>query len=580
MKLELVVSALASAAFLGCGPTPARPTASPGAASARLDECVTVLPLGDSITKGQLDDPPSSGYSVGGYRTTYWALAQADGKCLDFVGTLNSGPTELGDRDHEGHPGWTIKKVAGNANDGLDSIVDSTIAAVGQPDLVLLLAGANNISGLSSGVSASDPSRTPPGMIADLEALIRHLHAKAPAARLFVAELTPYSWTSQYTVDTEAFNALLPGLVSKLVGEGFSLWLVPMYDALTMADIGSGGVHPTLDGYQKMGARWYAQTKDQLCQSCAQPQGDAGRPDAGDEDAGAPNLPTPVLQAARAAACTVDGTLDEPFWQDAPKLEFTDPGGASENRVGARAAWDATRLYFAFEVSDSALKSSQVAGLWNDDGVELLLDARQDRASSLQTDDLHVIVTVAAEAFVGRGTGGGEQDVTAQTGLERAFAPAAGGYVVELSLPWTELGVNPVGAGAHLGLLLANNDLDESAVRQFAWSPATNFKDPSQWGSLVLLGDQPPDASTPPADGGPIAASDAGLDAGSAVVPGADAAGSVDSGTGGPSPAACGCGGASASASSADLLGLVVVLCTLARRRARPVPPDSSARRP
>src|SRR5262245_10565633 len=78
----------------------------PGAPAAESNGGVRVMPLGDSITDG---------FNVpGGYRIGLWQRLAGGGYTVDLVGSGSGGPPELGDHDHEGHPGWRIDQLDAN----------------------------------------------------------------------------------------------------------------------------------------------------------------------------------------------------------------------------------------------------------------------------------------------------------------------------------------------------------------------------------------------------------------------------------------------------------------------------------
>lgn len=86
---------------------------------------LTILPLGDSITKGCGSDAgPSNNWTAvcgpdsGGYRAPLWASLTAAGFNVTFVGTQSSGPAWLPatGQHHEGHPGWRSESGGEEAN--------------------------------------------------------------------------------------------------------------------------------------------------------------------------------------------------------------------------------------------------------------------------------------------------------------------------------------------------------------------------------------------------------------------------------------------------------------------------------
>ncbi|NUS85485.1 MAG: SGNH hydrolase [Streptomyces sp.] len=186
---------------------------------------VRIMPLGDSITDG---------YNVpGGYRVGLWQKFVAGGRSVDFVGSQSNGPSSLGDRDHEGHSGWTIGQIDSNVVNWLRTYT---------PRTVLLHIGTNDMYG-------SDPAGAP----ARLSTLLDHITATSPNTDVFVSTIIPISFADS-TVRT--FNATIPGIVQSKVNAGKRVHLVDMYRALTTADL-ADGVHPNAGGYSKMANVWY-----------------------------------------------------------------------------------------------------------------------------------------------------------------------------------------------------------------------------------------------------------------------------------------------------------------------------------
>ncbi|BBH68399.1 lipase [Actinoplanes sp. OR16] len=198
----------------------------PGAAAAESNGGTRVMPLGDSITEGT--------QVPGGYRIGLWQRAAAAGYRVDLVGSQFNGPAALGDHDHEGHPGWRIDQIDANIAGWLRTTT---------PRTVLLHIGTNDI--LQNYNVGGAPGR--------LSALLDRIKAAAGSADVFVATLIPLSNAGQEAA-VRTFNAALPGIVS---GKGSRFHLVDMHAALTTADL-IDGIHPTVGGYDKMAATWYA----------------------------------------------------------------------------------------------------------------------------------------------------------------------------------------------------------------------------------------------------------------------------------------------------------------------------------
>jgi lysophospholipase L1-like esterase len=211
------------------GPTvPGTPEPTPGGGITKI------MPLGDSITDGLV--------VPGGYRIKLWSSIQSLGATIDFVGSQTNGPSELGDKNHEGHSGWRIDQIDNNINGWMDSY---------QPRIVLLHIGTNDI-GQNYDI-ANAPSR--------LSTLIDKICARLPSdGKLYVAQLVPLNGQDQ---NIRNFNSQIPGIVQSKVNSGKPVYMVDMYNALTLSDL-QDGVHPNRTGYDKMADVWFNAIRDDL----------------------------------------------------------------------------------------------------------------------------------------------------------------------------------------------------------------------------------------------------------------------------------------------------------------------------
>jgi lysophospholipase L1-like esterase len=188
---------------------------------------VRIMPLGDSITDGA--------QVPGGYRIELWRrLVGQDRRRIDFVGSLQNGPPELGDRDHEGHSGWRIDEVAAS--------VDGWLARH-RPEVVLLMIGTNDM--LQNHAAA--PAR--------LGELLDRITRQLPAATVLVATLPPLAG-AEANRRVAAFNRALPAVVQARAAAGRRVRLVDVAAGLTLTDVGDG-VHPNESGHAKIAAAWY-----------------------------------------------------------------------------------------------------------------------------------------------------------------------------------------------------------------------------------------------------------------------------------------------------------------------------------
>ncbi len=173
----------------------------------------------------------------GGYRIGLWQRLAAGRYTVDFVGSQFNGPGNLGDHDHEGHPGWRIDQIDANITRWLQTYT---------PRTVLLHIGTNDI--LQNYNVSGAPQR--------LSTLIDHITAAAPNAEVFVATIIPLSNPGQEAA-ARNFNAQIPAIVQNKINSGKRVHLVDMHGKLTTADL-IDGIHPTSGGYDKMAAAWYA----------------------------------------------------------------------------------------------------------------------------------------------------------------------------------------------------------------------------------------------------------------------------------------------------------------------------------
>ncbi len=214
---------------------------------------VTIWPLGDSLT---------SGFNVpGAYRPQLHADLTAAGWSVDFVGTATNDATPYlttrGETHHDGHSGWFIADAAGSSIDngrGLYDSVGGWVSVIGQPDIILLMVGTNDLN--RNNLVATAPAR--------FDLLLSRLASLAPAARIIVGSVPGASETNIYkdasvtalNASIDTFNASLASIVSSQAGSGVNVELLDVNAAMTLADLASDGLHFTQAGYNKLGGLW------------------------------------------------------------------------------------------------------------------------------------------------------------------------------------------------------------------------------------------------------------------------------------------------------------------------------------
>lgn len=193
----------------------------------------TVLPLGDSITRGD---------ATQGYRFHLWSQMVDGQKDVNMMGSLSSGGTTGFDPQHEGHSGFTVQQVA-NALPGW-------LKHYPPPDVVLLHIGTNDLTRRQvTPISA---------MKKDLGRIIEVLRARNPSVRIFVAQIVPSKDTAANRLIAE-YNRGVREVANRYTTSRAPVVVVDMFTGFDRAvDLSSDGIHPSRAGYRKMAGRWYA----------------------------------------------------------------------------------------------------------------------------------------------------------------------------------------------------------------------------------------------------------------------------------------------------------------------------------
>ncbi|RMG14980.1 MAG: hypothetical protein D6728_01620, partial [Cyanobacteria bacterium J055] len=212
----------------------------------QFDRPLKIMPLGDSITQGKVNNLIPEAEREG-YRQFLWNKFENLGLDIDFVGSQSNGTSNLPDKDHEGHPGWSINQIRNYVNGWLN---DS------QPDVVLLKIGTND----AGGDGATMASR--------LNGLIDRITSNSSfTGDLLVSSIAPIHPNSFYydsrMPNVLDYNSRIPGVVSSK----------PASEKVRFVDIWAGangieetdmtappddnGLHPGVVGYQKIAQFWY-----------------------------------------------------------------------------------------------------------------------------------------------------------------------------------------------------------------------------------------------------------------------------------------------------------------------------------
>jgi hypothetical protein len=212
-----------------------------------------------------------------------------------------------------------------------------------------------------------------------------------------------------------------------------------------------------------------------------------------------PPPPAPALNVYRAGTLiTMDGNLDE--WSGADSATFS----GTSSTATASLLWDDTNLYVAFQVTDTQLNAIATvrddSNLWRDDAIEVYLDTKNDRATTMQADDYQFLVNLNNVQADLRGTGGGKdptwnaswQSAVRLQGTLNSNGDSDGGYTLELVIPWAQIGVTPMtGMSFGLELVVDNSNPASATFEHFDWAGITStggpYAQPHLWNQVQLV---------------------------------------------------------------------------------------------
>lgn len=227
-------------------------------------------------------------------------------------------------------------------------------------------------------------------------------------------------------------------------------------------------------------------------------------------------------------------------------------------------SWDSESLFVRAEVSDPDLRAHVPRGesgdVWRDDAIEIFVDPDGSR-DSFSESDFQLIVNAEGAVY---STAAFEGEIATRLSGTLNDDLDDEGYVIEVSIPWTQLGLAPSeGVAMGIDVALDNRGRPDDGTARGAtststdWAELSSYRNPSEWCELTLVDEstQSPDEGAPGSDGG---VGDGGVGDGDAAV--ADAAG------GDPEPPG-GCGCRAASSDPAGAWSALLFVLGLARRR-------------
>ncbi|WP_168119515.1 sugar-binding protein [Paenibacillus sp. HB172176] len=211
--------------------------------------------------------------------------------------------------------------------------------------------------------------------------------------------------------------------------------------------------------------------------------------------------PAPTVQTYTAkktlSPLEIDGELNESVWSISESVSKVVTGSV-DNTVTYGALWDDQYLYVGIKVLDANLVNDSGSDSFDDDSVELFLDANHSKGATYDVFDWQ---------FRKRYNDSGLFELHGETvGVKHAWAAITGGYAVELAIPWINFGITPTGSQV-IGFDIAVNDDDDGATRdgQLVWAgEANNYQNTSAFGDLALSAATLGTTPTPPTPPSPV----------------------------------------------------------------------------
>ncbi len=192
-----------------------------------------------------------------------------------------------------------------------------------------------------------------------------------------------------------------------------------------------------------------------------------------------------VRVAPATGAIRVNGDLDEPAWQAAIEmgplhLTTLDASPSVDTRVWV--TYDRDALYLAMHCLEPAMDGLRMDARssgddwWEDDVVELFIDADADRATYH-----HFAMTAGGVRYEGQG-----RDGSWDGAWEGSASLSPDGWTVEWAVPWTTLGCSAPQSDTGMGLQVTRSRPRSAEVMQ--WSPTAGWHNhlPSMFGSLAF----------------------------------------------------------------------------------------------
>ncbi len=226
-----------------------------------------IMALGDSITAGVGEHGVDTG--SGGYRAELQRQLDNRGYHYTMVGDRSDYSARLIRRHHEGWPGYVIRSFSSDSAPQLYGRVTHDALKANDPDVVLLMAGTNDLLRLAR----RSAGYTVPNIVESMNALLAQIFYEKPNVDVIVAGVV--ASPRVHACDVERFNGTgtcgldggpnLRRLVADYAARGFHIALAPnMSDAVPRDKVHfPDGIHPSgQGGYDAVARVWVHAIED------------------------------------------------------------------------------------------------------------------------------------------------------------------------------------------------------------------------------------------------------------------------------------------------------------------------------
>ena len=259
MNVAHHVGAGTSWAFRACGVllALAGALALPGPAGAQNDPWLAknapmrIMALGDSITAGV--GAKGADLGTGGYRGELARLLDTAGYRYAMVGNRSDYGAHIMRRNHEGWPGYVLRSIPSDPAPQLYGAVTRHAIEASDPDVILLMAGTNDLLRLARHAEGY----TLPHIVASMDDLLAQIFFLKPGVVVLVAGVVDSP--NVPARDVARFGEGVPALVERYARRGFRIAFVAgMSDAVPRDEEHfPDGIHPSGGGsYEAMARIW------------------------------------------------------------------------------------------------------------------------------------------------------------------------------------------------------------------------------------------------------------------------------------------------------------------------------------